>query len=86
MNIAKSTNFPDKTHLLWGATVANNFKISETFNDISNALQNVTFTDRRVFEIAGEVQPNPPLVKGMGTARLGKGRVKDVVSILCFSD
>ena len=45
-----------------------NFNVSTTFKDVSNTLQNFTFMGTTVFEIAG----SPPLVKGVGTKRLGK--------------
>ena len=34
-----------------------------------------------VSEIAGVRRPPPPLVKRVGTKRLGKGRVKDIMYI-----
>ena len=51
-----------------------NFKISRTFKDVSNTLQNFTFMETTAFEIARGVRPYPPLVKGVNTKRLGKGR------------
>ena len=40
-------------------------------------MQNFTFMGATVFEIAGgSARPPPPLVKGVGTKMLGKGRVK----------
>ena len=47
------------------------------FKGVSNSLQNFTLMGAIVFEIAGGCPVNPPLVKGVGigTKRLGKGRV-----------
>ena len=53
----------------------NNFNISNTFKGVSNTLQNFTFMGATVLEIAGG-PADPPLVKGVGTKRLSKGRVK----------
>ena len=53
--------------------------MSETFKGVSNTLQNFTFMGATVFEIAVEGRL-APLVKGVGTKRLGKGRAK--VSVL----
>ena len=47
----------------------NNFNISKTFNNVFNTLQNFIFIGATAFAIA-------PLVKDVGTKRLGKGRVK----------
>ena len=43
--------------------------------DVSNTLQNFTFMEATVFETAGG-SGRPPLVKDVGTKRLGEGRVK----------
>ena len=48
-----------------------------TFKGVSNTLQNFTFMEARVSEITGGPL-NPSLVKGVGTKRLRKGRVKIV--------
>ena len=48
------------------------------FTDVSNTLQNFKFIGPRVFEIAvggGGGPAEPPLVSGVGTKRLGTGRV-----------
>ena len=66
----------------------NNFNISKTFKGVSNTLPNFTFMGATVFEIAGGGgggRLEPPLVKGVGTKRLGKGRIKDAAIIFCFS-
>ena len=60
----------------------NNFNIYKTFKGVSNTLKNFTFMGATVSEIAegGRSTPSPPpppLVKGVGTKRLGKGRVKN---------
>ena len=47
-----------------------------TFNGVSNTLQNFSFMGATDFEVAGGPADPPPLVKGVGTKRLGKGRVK----------
>ena len=61
----------------------NNFNISKTFKGVSNTLQNFTFIRATIFEIAGgPADPPPPPVKGVGTKRLGKGRVKKNAAFL----
>ena len=52
--------------------------MSKTFKGVSNILQNFTFMGATVFEIAGGGGGGvgSTLVKGVGTKRLGKGRVK----------
>ena len=47
-----------------------------TFNGVSNTQQNFAFMGATDFEVAGGPADPPPLVKGVGTKRLGKGRVK----------
>ena len=54
--------------------------ICKTFKDVFNTLQNFKFTRTTVFEIA--VGSFRPLVKGVGTKRLSKGRVKEEVHFL----
>ena len=56
--------------------------ISKAFKGVCNTLQNFRFMGVTVFEIAeGSASPFP-LVKGVGTKRLGKERVKSTI----FSD
>ena len=81
----KSSNFAPK-HVsfeeLLSKHYVNNFNISKTFEGFSNSLQNFTFMRATVFEIAVGCwsTPPPPLVKDVGTKRLGKGRVKYFVT------
>ena len=53
-----------------------NFNISRTFKDVSNNLQNFPFMETMVFEIAGGGGGGGALVKGVGTKRFSKERVK----------
>ena len=50
--------------------------MSETLKDVSNTIQNLKLMGATVFEIVGVRPTPPPLVKGVGTKRLSKGRVK----------
>ena len=54
----------------------NSFNISKTFKGVSSTLENLRFMGAKVFEIAPP--PPTPLVKGVCTKRLGKGRVNKV--------
>ena len=80
----KYGDFPNIKHLpfeelLWkpGKHYINKLNISETLNHVSNTLQNFKFMGATVFEIV--VGPaDRSLVKGVGTKRLGKGRVNPI--------
>ena len=55
-----------------------NLNISKTFKGVSKSLQNFMFMRGTVFELVGGPADPPPLVNGVGTKRLGKGRVKNI--------
>ena len=52
--------------------------------DVFNILQNFKFIGPRVSEIAGGSGRPPPLVSGVGTKRLGTGRVKFFAEVVIF--